>query len=207
MSLPILLVLPGLALAGCQDGSGGARVALASYFDAVQSGDTERITSLLADCRADDCADRLAELEASVVAQRELSEYRFDDPWGFGLIGALVLGRGGYWTTEQVDLHPAADPPRAEAVLRVRTQYNAAETRGLPDGARIEYLVEPLGRVFRLTRGSRAPGGMRRELREILLRAELHWLPDAAGRETWYLASLVPVRESARFVQVIWRPE
>jgi hypothetical protein len=137
-----------------------------------------------------------------VAAQRELDAYRFDDPWGFGLVRALVLGGGGFWTLDGLRLlEDSGDRQRWEASLTARTQYRADETAGLPRGAVVEYLVAPLGAVRRLPVGGEAPGAVREELVELHLRAEL-----VRRREGWRVVSLLALRDRARFRTVTWRP-
>jgi hypothetical protein len=145
------------------------------------------------------CAERVEELRTAVAAQRARHLYDFGDPWGFGLIEALLLGEGGYWSIDRV----TATGDEAEAVVVVRTQYRADETSRLPRGAAIEYLARPLGQVVVLVKGTTGPGALRWQLDEVQLRSR--WKRTAGG--DWRLVALEPIPESAKFSQVTWRPQ
>jgi hypothetical protein len=181
---------------------------LAAYFDAVQAEDVPRIASLLASCvgraagEEGACEGEVARQLADVAGQRERGDYRFEDPWGLGLIRAFVLGRGGYWTVARLEV--AGD--RAALVLELRTQYRPGETRGLPHDAVIEYLGRPLGRVEKVPRGGAGPGSLRWQLQELSVEARLRRVAGRSGEPEWRVESLRPLRETARFEQVTWRP-
>jgi hypothetical protein len=177
---------------------------LGRYFDAVQTGGPEGIADLLGPCSGDARATCLPEIErllAAVAAQREAGEYDFADPWGFGLVVALVLGRGGYWTVDTLDLVGE----RATLGLVVRTQYRPDETRGLPHGAVIEYLGRPLGHVESVPRGGGGPGTLRWQLDE--LRLTVRFVRAAGSDDDWRVEVLEVEPDSAVFSRVTWRPQ
>lgn len=201
-ALLLLLVLAGF---GCSSNpEQDATVLLSQYFSAVQAGEHSAIAALLEGCRdGGDCEVEIAATQASVSAQRELDAYTFEDPWGFGLTRALVLGAGGFWRLDS--LVPAGESEGAElhlALLRVRTQYTAGETRGLPRRAVIEYLVAPLGSVKRLQRLETGPGALREQLAEVQLEARLTRRDDG-----WRVEGLRVLPDTAVFETVTWRPE
>ncbi|MEM7248872.1 MAG: hypothetical protein AAF533_26305 [Acidobacteriota bacterium] len=202
---PVLLLLAGLSVS-CGGGPPSQTQVgswLGSYFDAVQSGDHERVATWFEGCvgREEECEGVLAATAASVSAQRELGDYRFDDPEGFGLITAFVLGRGGFWRIVETRVK-SEQADEVLAFVEVRTHYTAHETEKLPRGALVEYLVEPLGKVQRIEVGSSGPGALRDEVKTLTMQAAFR-----KGVRGWRLASFVPVRESVVYEQVIWRPE
>jgi hypothetical protein len=201
-ALVLVLALAGTACRGTPEQD--ATVLLSQYFSALQAGEEAAIAALLDDCRdGRDCAGDIASVQASVSAQRELDAYTFEDPWGFGLGRALVLGAGGFWRLDAIA--PTGDAEGVEhyrATLTARTQYNAAETRGLPSRAVIEYLVAPLGTVRRLGRNEKGPGALRDQLVEVQLEARLTKRQDG-----WRVADVRVLADTAVFEQVTWRPE
>jgi len=186
---------------------------VAAYFDAVQSEDPARVAELLVACADASaggaggaggaaCAEEVARRLADVAAQRAAGEYRFDDAWGLGLVRAFVLGRGGYWTV--VRLEVVGD--EAELVLELRTQYRAAESRGLPHDAVIEYLARPLGHVEKVPRGGEGPGSLRWQLDVLEAGMRLRRVAAPGGEPEWRVDSFRPLPETAQFSQVTWRP-
>jgi hypothetical protein len=195
------------AAAGCRPGpsreTSAARF-LGAYFEAAQADDREALVSLVDGCVT--AADRelcLAELSAAradVAAEGELGRYAFSDRFGLGLVHALVLGRGGYWSVARA----TGEGDELTAVVRVRTQYRADETARLPPGTEIEYLSKPLGAVVLVEKGARGPGGLRWQLDQVDLAATIR----APGTDpaAWRIVSLSPLPESAQYSQVTWRP-
>ena len=193
---------------GPADPVDGATGLLMEHFRAVQAGDLEALARTVDDCRTETlvetqdapagCRERLAAALSSSQAQRDAGSYRFDDPWGFGLARALVLGAGGWWLVEHLEV---TAPDRFRATLLVRTHYRQDETAKLPPGAVVEYLVKPLGTVKRLARGSSGPGALREELVQLELRAEL-----VRSEEGWRVVSIEPLPDTAVWRSVSWRP-
>lgn len=201
-----------LAAAACAPhalGEGGARAVLSDYFDAVQdaleggvdASEAERLAGLLVGCAEDgvaSCRQRVEQVAESVASQREAGHYDFEHPWGFGLVRALVLGRGGYWSVRSLE----SEGDEAVVRLRALTQYDPDETIGLPERAVVEYLGRPLGHVERVPRGGGGPGTLRWHLVAVEIDARL-----VRRDGEWRVAGLDVLPETAEHEQVTWRPK
>jgi len=202
----------GCALAaGCGPGDGLARDTIASYLEAVQDRDLDRLYCLVAGAAE-------AGTEDEAAARRQFAEWALDryadydegrdrgrvelDDQGIVLVKLFALGKGTYFS-----YGPALSPDAGVLVVEtdLRFGYGHVDLSGFSPGTTFYLSGAPVGQV----RTVRVPEGSGEVVLDLLESVRVRWTlvrgdPVGGCPGGWIVASAEPVEGSEKTVEITW---